>query len=219
MCSVALAVDGECMASRQVNDGYSHAEKLAPFVDEVMHETNYSVNDLNAIAVSSGPGSYTGLRIGVSLAKGLAYSNALPLISVPTLQIMCLHKEVQALSNQRKELLLCPMLDARRMEVYTSVYDNGLKQVLPTQPMILNSESYSDFLSEDGVLFFGNGASKFKDIIASKSAFFAEDVWPLAQDMVLLSQMNFESKQFEDVAYFEPEYLKEFQATTPKKLV
>ena len=219
MCSVSLAADGVALVSRSINEGYSHAEKLAPFVDEVLKESGLKPNQVDAIAVSQGPGSYTGLRIGVSLAKGLTYSLDKPLISVPTLQIMCLHPEVKKQVNHHKDFVLCPMLDARRMEVYTGVYDIGLKTIQEVQPMILDEHSFSDLLSKEGVLFFGNGSPKFKEILSKDSAYFLDDVWPCASDMVMLSQMKFDSNAFENVAYFEPFYLKEFQGTTPKKLV
>lgn len=219
MCSLAIGVDGLSQATRSINEGYSHAEKLAVFVDEVLNEAEVTPNQLDAIAISQGPGSYTGLRIGVSLAKGLAYSINRPLLSVPTLQIMCLHPMVKKQMNHYKDLLLCPMLDARRMEVYTAIYDVGLKALMDVQPMILDEKSFSDQLAADGVLFFGSGAPKFKAIVENDSAYFVDDVWPQASEMAMLSQMKFDDKSFEDVAYFEPFYLKEFQATTPKKLV
>ena len=219
MCSVAIAVDGVAIASRNLNEGFSHAERLAPFVQEVLAEAMVSSENLDAIAVSKGPGSYTGLRIGVSLAKGLAYSLNKPLIAVPTLQVMCLHEEVKKQINHYKDLILCPMLDARRMEVYTAIYDVGLVETNPVQPMILDEHSFENLLGKEGVLFFGIGAAKFKEIVQSESAYFADDVWPLASDMAMLAKLRFDQKQFEDVAYFEPFYLKEFQGTTSKKQV
>lgn len=219
MCSVSIAIDGQSKYSRSINEGYSHAEKLAVFVDEVIMESGHEARQLDAIAISKGPGSYTGLRIGVSLAKGLAYSLSKPLIAVPTLQIMCLHPEVKKLVNHYKDLLLCPMLDARRMEVYTAIFDVGLLEVMEVQPMILDEQSFQDILSKEGVLFFGSGSDKFKEVVTNESAYFAEDVWPQASEMARLSQMKYDQNEFEDVAYFEPFYLKEFQGTTPKKLV
>jgi tRNA threonylcarbamoyladenosine biosynthesis protein TsaB len=219
LCSVSLGKNGHCLDHRSFNEGYSHAEKLAPFIADILAANNLKASDLDAIAVSSGPGSYTGLRIGHSLAKGLCFSASKPLISVPTLQLMCLNKEVRAKVNFYKDVLLCPMLDARRMEVYTCTYDIGLKEVSKTQAKILDEESFRDELAKEAVLFFGPGSEKVKTVVDSKSAYYVEDVWPSAEDMCLLSQTKFEAQEFEDVAYCEPFYLKEFMTTTPKKLI
>ena len=216
MCSVALGRDGECVALRELNEGYSHAEMLAPFVQEVLDEAKVEAHELDAIAVSKGPGSYTGLRIGVSLAKGLAFGLGKPLISVPTLQHMCLHPAVRKELNYLKDALMCPMLDARRMEVFTAVYDVGLVAVRDVHALILEPDSFEDLLAQEGIIFFGNGASKFNEIVSSPSAYFLEDVWPTASSMCPLAEQRFEQEQFEDVAYFEPFYLKDFMATTPK---
>jgi tRNA threonylcarbamoyladenosine biosynthesis protein TsaB len=219
MCSVALAKDALCIDSQEIDEGYSHAENLAVFVDEILKRNNLKVTDLNAIAISEGPGSYTGLRIGVSLAKGLCYGGNVKLIAVSTLQQMCMHPDVVKELNFRKDGLLCPMLDARRMEVYTSVYDVGLKVLLEPTNLILDETSYESFLAEEPVIFFGNGSDKFQDVTKSESAYFVKNVTPSAIQMVGLSELKYQASHFEDVAYFEPFYLKEFQATTPKKLV
>lgn len=217
VCSVALARDGEVSVHREVNDGYSHAEYLAVFVDEVLKEAKVSLNDLDAIAVSRGPGSYTGLRIGVSLAKGLCYGSGKPLIAVDTLQQMCLHPNVRKEIDFLKDPMLCPMLDARRMEVYCAMYDIGLKQVRPFEAVVLDEGSFEKEMSEDGVLFFGNGSDKFNGVTKNPSAYFAKDVWPSALQMAPLAEIKCSAGEFEDVAYFEPFYLKAFQGTTPKK--
>ncbi len=219
MCSVSLGVDGECADFSELNDGFSHAELLAVYVDEILKRNQLTVGQLDAAAVSMGPGSYTGLRIGVSLAKGLCFAQNLPLISVPTLQNMCLHPKVKKQVNFYKDLLLCPMLDARRMEVYTAMYDVGLSCIKDVEALVLEPESFDTYLNQEGVLFFGSGSDKFREIITHESAYFAEGVWPSAQFMAGLSNMKFENNEFEDVAYFEPFYLKEFMATTPKKLL
>lgn len=218
MCSVALGREGECMDVLEVNDGYSHAENLAPFAEQVLKRNNLSVSDLDAVSISEGPGSYTGLRIGVSLAKGLCFGGNVKLISVSTLQQMCLHPKVVAELNFRKDGLLSPMLDARRMEVYTAVYDVGLKAQLEPTNKILDDQSYAEYLALEQVLFFGNGSEKFRDVCQHPGAVFIENVFPSAGNMVALSEMKYQDQKFEDVAYFEPFYLKEFQATTPKKL-
>lgn len=217
MCSVALGLDGECIALEEVNEGYSHAEKLAPFVDLVLKSAGRSVQELDAISVSKGPGSYTGLRIGVSLAKGLCFGLEKPLIAIPTLQHLCLNEAVRKELNYLKDALLCPMLDARRMEVYTAVYDVGLLAVKEVHALVLEPDSFQDLLEREGLIFFGNGSQKFQEIVESKSAYFVENVWPSAANMVALSEQKFNLGQVEDVAYFEPFYLKDFIATKPKK--
>lgn len=218
-CSVALGRDGNCIELLEINDGYSHAEKLAPFVDQLLKSHQLKVSDLDAIAVSMGPGSYTGLRIGVSLAKGLCYSANKPLISVPTLQAMCLHPTVKKAVVNHQIKLMCPMLDARRMEVYTAVYDLGIDAMEEVQAKILDESSFEGLLNENAVLFFGSGSEKFNNIIKNENAYFADEVWPSAREMCFIAESKFEINAFEDVAYFEPYYLKDFMATTPKKLV
>jgi tRNA threonylcarbamoyladenosine biosynthesis protein TsaB len=219
MCSVGIGVDGKCIDFLEINDGYSHAEKLAPFVDELLRKNSITIATVDAVAVGKGPGSYTGLRIGVSLAKGLCFAHNKPLIAVSTLQMMCLHPAVREQLNFFKDMLLCPMLDARRMEVYTAIYDVGLMPLMETEAKILEEDSYSEWLNKELVLFFGNGAEKFKSLTPHSSAKFVDEVWPSAQYMTGLSQMKFEQSEFEDLAYFEPYYLKEFMGTAPKKLV
>lgn len=219
MCSIAMGIDGEVSAIMEVNEGYSHAEQLAPFVQEILLKSAVNLNDLDAIAVSKGPGSYTGLRIGVSLAKGLCYASGKPLVAVDSLQQMCLHPNVIKALDYLKDPLLCPMLDARRMEVFAGLFDIGLKHVISAQPFVLDELSFQEYLKQDAVLFFGNGSNKFKNIVQNESAYFAEDVWPSAAQMVPLAEMAFEMNDFEDLAYFEPNYVKAFQATTPKSRI
>lgn len=218
-CSVALSRDGLLLDMEEVNDGYTHAEKLAPFVNDLLQRNGLEPGALDAVAVSMGPGSYTGLRIGVALAKGLCFALSKPLIAVPTLQLMCLHPGVREQLNFYKDLLLCPMLDARRMEVYTAVYDIGLLPVVDVHAKVLDAGSFSDLLEKEGVLFFGPGAEKFKGVTTHASAYFAEDVWPSARQMASLAEMRFTQQQFENLAYFEPFYLKEFHSTQPKDLL
>ncbi len=217
-CSVSLAHDGLEIASRAINDGYSHAERLAPFVEEVIAEAKIKKSQLEAIAVSGGPGSYTGLRIGVSLAKGLCFALNLPLISVSTLEVMCLDSAVQKKAEGMGQFYLCPMLDARRMEVYFALYDHKLTQLQSIQPIILENNSYEAELSDHQVIFFGNGSDKFAEICHDPNAHFMSDIWPDARQMITLSEDKYSKGYIEDLAYFEPNYLKAFQATTPKKL-
>ncbi|MEX2597168.1 MAG: tRNA (adenosine(37)-N6)-threonylcarbamoyltransferase complex dimerization subunit type 1 TsaB [Salibacteraceae bacterium] len=216
MCSVALAKDGELIDFLEVNDGYAHAEKLAPFVDQLLKQNSILPTDLDAMAVSAGPGSYTGLRIGVSLVKGLCYGANLPLIAIDTLQQMCLHPHVVKELNYLKDPVLCPMLDARRMEVYATIFDIGLKVQKPLSAIVLDDRSFEKELKQDAVLFFGSGMKKFKEVCQNKSAYFVPDVWPSAKQMVGLAEYSFEKGEFQDLAYFVPNYLKAFHATTPK---
>jgi len=216
LCSVSLGKEGKVLDAKEVNEGYSHAEKLAPFVDELLSRNALQAADLDAVAVSMGPGSYTGLRIGVSLAKGLCFGLSKPLIAVPTLQLMCLHPAVYEQQTAFDNPLLCPMLDARRMEVYTAVYDTNLEPVAEVQAKVLDAGSFAGLLKAGAVLFFGPGAGKFETVVQSPNAHFIEGVWPSARQMAFLAEALYSDQAFRDVAYFEPFYLKEFVSTKPK---
>lgn len=218
-CSVALAQEGEVLESKQVNDGYSHSENLAVFVDEVLKSAGKETHELDAIAVSQGPGSYTGLRIGVSLAKGICYGAEKPLLAIDTLGVMTLHPVVRDALKGYDFAYLCPMLDARRMEVFTATYNRQGGVMRPPEALVLEESSYDNELSKGPVFFFGNGSEKFKELIHHDAAHFLDDVWPEASNMVELSEASFNQQAFADVAYFEPFYLKAFQGTTPKKRV
>lgn len=207
VCSVSLSKNGALVFYKELNNGFTHAENLHVFIEEVLKESNISTKQLNAIAVSKGPGSYTGLRIGVSTAKGLAYALQLPLISIDTLQLMAL----QAKTLQKENDFYCPMLDARRMEVYTAVYDHELIQQLPIEALIVDATSIQKFTTFSNVLFFGDGMPKCKETLhVLKNATFIENITPSAKDMCKLAYDKFITKQVEDVAYFEPFYLKDF---------
>lgn len=217
VCSVALASDGIVLFEKASFDGPSHAALLGVYVEEALIVLKEKVLRLDAVAVSSGPGSYTGLRIGVSVAKGLCFGFGIPLISIPTLRLMASRAILQ--SGVAAGSLFCSMLDARRMEVYAAIYTSDLEVVRETSADIVDADTYASFLEQGNVCFFGNGAAKCKEIIASPNASFIDDIHPLATDMVPLSQKAFEANAFEDVAYFEPFYLKEFQATIAKNKV
>ncbi|NQV52047.1 MAG: tRNA (adenosine(37)-N6)-threonylcarbamoyltransferase complex dimerization subunit type 1 TsaB [Flavobacteriales bacterium] len=217
VCSVSLAQDGMVLLSREVDEGYSHAENLAVFVDEVLKEKGVSTAQLDAVSVSRGPGSFTGLRIGVSLAKGLCYGAGVPLLSIDTLQLMCMHPLVQKQIADDEKVMLCPMLDARRMEVYAAVYDPSLQIQREVAPVILEADSFQEELKEGGLVFFGNGSDKFRELVDHVNAYFVSEVGPSALHMATLSEAAYQLDEFEDVAYFEPFYLKAFQGTTPKK--
>lgn len=207
-CSVALGEDGRVVAIKEdYSDKYSHAERLHVYIQELFKESGWKLSDLDAVAVSKGPGSYTGLRIGVSSAKGLSFAQDLPLISISTLQALALQVK------QRDIDYIVPMLDARRMEVYTAVFTITGELVWGIQAKILDSSSYSDLLEKGSVAFIGNGVEKFKELCNHPNALMLEDKLPSAKEMVHLSEKNFQEGQFEDLAYFEPFYLKDFLVT------
>ncbi|MFV8226283.1 tRNA (adenosine(37)-N6)-threonylcarbamoyltransferase complex dimerization subunit type 1 TsaB [Christiangramia aquimixticola] len=205
-CSVGLAKDGKIISLKEDNSkGYSHAEKLHVFIEEVLKEAGLTTGDLHAIAVSKGPGSYTGLRIGVSAAKGLCFSLEIPLISVPTLDLL-------AGKLKGEDGVLISMLDARRMEVYSAVYDSQLNQIRDTKAQILDENSFEEYLKDSKVHFIGNGVAKFREIISSENAVFHEQVFPSAVEMAEIAELKHKKSDTEDVAYFEPYYLKDFIA-------
>lgn len=211
-CSVSLSRGGEVIVLKELNEGkFSHAEKLHAFIRELFQESAISMHDLDAIAISKGPGSYTGLRIGVSAAKGLCYALEKPLISVPTLQIMAL--QVPCLKDE----LVVPLLDARRMEVYSAVFDHDYRQTRETKAEIIDDNSFESFLNKGIVHFAGDGAQKCMEIIKHENARFLTTIYPSAREMAIVSTLKLKEADFEDVAYFEPYYLKDFVAGKPKK--
>lgn len=215
VCSVSLAKDGQLVAFKEQNGDYSHAENLTVFIEDVIKQAGISLSQLDAISVSKGPGSYTGLRIGVSTAKGLCYALEKPLIAINTLYHLAL-----SLSKEKKYdgYLFCPMIDARRMEVYCAVYDQQGKEIVPTAAEIIDEHSFEGLLKTHKIVFVGDGASKCKDVLAKNSnAIFVDNIFPSAKDMILLSEKAFEQKRFEDLAYFEPFYLKDFVAGKKKE--
>ena len=206
-CSVSLASDDKIIATKQeVNEQYSHAEKLTVFIAKLFENQDFTIQDLDAVAVSKGPGSYTGLRIGVSTAKGLCYALDIPLVAISTLRAMAF-----GMAQKEESDLYCPMIDARRMEVYNAFYNSSNKEIRGVQADIITKESYEKEL-EQKVLFFGDGANKCKEIIKHSNARFIEEIYPSSKDMVALAMQKYANKDFEDVAYFEPFYLKDFVA-------
>ena len=204
-CSVSLSSENKIIACKEeVNKQYSHAEKLTIFITELFKTQDFSIKDLDAIAVSKGPGSYTGLRIGISTAKGLCYALDIPLISVSTLKAMAFR-----MAQKEESDLYCPMIDARRMEVYNAFYNNTNKEIRGIQADIIEAHSYQKELDKK-VLFFGDGAQKCKQIIQHPNAKFLDDIFPSSKDMLEIANEKFSEKNFEDVAYFEPFYLKDF---------
>ncbi|GHE76238.1 tRNA (adenosine(37)-N6)-threonylcarbamoyltransferase complex dimerization subunit type 1 TsaB [Roseivirga thermotolerans] len=214
VCSVAITSGQNIVCEKKLFSDKSHANKLTLLIQELLKKAELKMVQMSAIAVSMGPGSYTGLRIGLSTAKGICFALNKPLIGISTLKAMA--KEA---SINHKGTLLCPMIDARRMEVYTALYNQSLTQLQEPRPLILNQDSFAETLSSQKVLFFGNGADKFQDIMNSKNASFLKDFSPSAWAVGLLAGHKLENTEFENLAYTEPGYLKEFQATTPKPLL
>lgn len=218
VCSVALSQDVVCLHEELDLKGPSHAQVLAGFVKETVSFADSHAIPIDAVAVSKGPGSYTGLRIGVSEAKGVAYGRDAHLLSVPTLKLLTVpillgHDELP------EDALLCPMIDARRMEVYCALYNRALHEVLPTQALVIDETSFRDQLDQHPIYFMGNGADKCAEVIKHPNAHFIKGIVPRAKNMVPLAEMAMAREEFEDVAYFEPYYLKEFVATKSKKLL
>ena len=217
VCSVALSCNGEVLFEKSSFEGPSHAALLGVYAEEAISVLKKRGDKLDAVAVSSGPGSYTGLRIGVSVAKGLCFGYGIPLISIHTLEVMAIAAIRQ--TKGAAGFLYCAMLDARRMEVYDAIYDVSLQTIRETVADIVDAGTYAAYLEKSNVCFFGNGAAKCKTVISSPNATFIDDIHPLAVNMIPLAEKAFEAGRFEDTAYFEPFYLKEFQATIAKNKV
>ncbi len=217
VCSVSVSEDGATIFSQEDFAGQQHAVKLGSFVDEALSFINSHAIPLDAVAVSCGPGSYTGLRIGVSMAKGICYGQDLPLIGIPTLKILCV--PILLFHDLPENALLCPMIDARRMEVYAAVYDRSLQVVRETAADIVDEDTYFEYLEKQPVYFFGNGSGKCREKITHPNAHFIENIRPLAKMMFPLAEKAIAENDFKDVAYFEPYYLKEFVATKSKSKV
>ena len=218
VCSFSVINDGECIFNTEDHEGPNHAVKLGEFVDEALSFIDSHAIPLDAVAVSCGPGSYTGLRIGVSMAKGICYGRDAKLLAVPTLELLT----VPVLLNEtvvEDDALLCPMLDARRMEVYAQLFDRALNEIRPIQADIVDGEAYREYLAKGPVYFFGNGAKKCMEIIDNGNAHLISDIEPLAKNMFPLAEKRMATGQFEDVAYFVPFYLKDFVAKKAKELL
>lgn len=214
-CSVALSEDDQSVFFKSNDEGMNHAALLSLFIRDAFNFLNERGQKVDAVAVSSGPGSYTGLRIGVATAKGLCYGSDLPLISVSTLETIAV-AGLNEMPDIDPHALLVPMIDARRMEVYSAVYDTSVHQVREVLPEIITSESYADLLQNHKIYFMGDGAAKCKETIQASTAHFIDNIHPLAINMIPSAVMKYRLNKFEDLAYFEPFYLKEFQGTVPK---
>ncbi len=215
-CSVALALDGVTIAFKELAERNIHASYITLYIQDVLKETEKKIDELDAVAVSIGPGSYTGLRIGISTAKGLCFALNIPLIGIETLRAM----SAGFITSRSHDTgtLYCPMIDARRMEVYTAVYDDQQNVITDTHAKILDAGSFADLLDANKMIFFGDGAFKCTSIFSSPNAIIASDFVNSAKDMSILALEKFKKQEFEDVAYFEPFYLKDFLVLKPKAL-
>jgi|TARA_B110000285_G_scaffold73245_1_gene84460 tRNA threonylcarbamoyladenosine biosynthesis protein TsaB len=212
-CSVSIAKSGELISLKEINNGaYSHSEMLHPLIKEALLESKLTIKEIEAIAVGKGPGSYTGLRIGISAAKGLCFANDIPLISINSLEIL-------AHSTTIDKGYIIPMIDARRMEVYSAIYDESYTLIRETKADIIDEHSFCDKLQNHTVYFLGDGAEKCKETIVHKNAVFIKNAFPSAKEMTQLSYDKYKENKTEDIAYFEPFYLKNFVATQEKKKI
>lgn len=218
VCSVAVSQDGACIFDKEDHSGPNHAERLGAFVDEALSFIDNHAIPLDAVAVSCGPGSYTGLRIGVSMAKGICYGRDVKLLAVPTLELLCVPVLLREMVTD-DDALLCPMLDARRMEVYAQLFTRSLREVRPIQADVVDADTYREYLDKHPVYFFGNGDMKCKEVIDHPNAHFIEGIEALAKNMLPLAERRMAREEFEDVAYFVPFYLKDFVAKQPRKLL
>lgn len=219
-CSVALGNGSKLVGIKEVADSHAHSSQLTVLIDELLKETNLSIKSIDAVAINKGPGSYTGLRIGTSAAKGICYALGKPLISVGSLEAMV--QGVEPYLNQLqidKDTIFCPMIDARRMEVYTALYDHNLNPIAPVEAKIIDENSFRQNLDNGKVVFFGNGAPKCKSAILHKNAIFIDNFEPSAAHMLPLAQKALNDGKIENTAYFEPFYLKDFVAIRGKNKV
>ena len=218
VCSVAVSHDGCCVFDKEEHSGPNHAEKLGTFVDEALSFIDDNNLHLDAVAVSGGPGSYTGLRIGVSMAKGICYGRNTKLLAIPTLELLAVpvllhHEEIE------ENALIVPMIDARRMEVYAQVFDRSLKTIRPIHADIVDENTYQEYLDKGPVYFFGNGAEKCMKVINHPNAHLITGIEALAKNMLPLAEKRIAEEKFEDVAYYVPFYLKDFVAKEAKPLL
>jgi tRNA threonylcarbamoyladenosine biosynthesis protein TsaB len=219
ICSVAVAEDGDILSLKETHIANSHSSLITILAEEALREAKLGIRDMDAICVSMGPGSYTGLRIGVSTAKGFCYALNTPLIAVNSLLSMANHYSCAYAKELTSEIILCPMIDARRMEVYTALFNEQCQFVRETSADIIDDNSFKEFLLEKNIIFFGDGAAKCKTYLSqNKNAIFDDTFSASAKGMLSVAWQKFKNKQFEDVAYFEPFYLKDFIATKPRKL-
>jgi len=218
ICSVSLARNGELLSLKESRDEKSHSALLTLFIEDVLSSGQYDISELDAVAVSRGPGSYTGLRIGVSVAKGITYGTGCKLLGIDTLLAMTSDVANKLIPREYSgNILLCPMIDARRMEVYMAIYKPDISPFKDISAEIIHPGSFSDILSEYQIWFFGNGTGKCSNVINHTNARFLDGIEPSAKSMIDVSEKAYQENRFENIAYFEPYYLKDFIATIPKK--
>ena len=220
LCSVSLAKDGQLLAMMETLEDRSHARLLSVFIDKVIKKAGITFNEIDAVAIGKGPGSYTGLRIGVSTAKGMCFASGKPLISIGTLDIIC--RQFILSNNLAKKVLsentcICPMIDARRMEVYYALFSDNGNAITEARAKVIDASTFIPLLENSVVAFMGTGMPKCREVIDHPNAIFVDDVHPSAAALAFLSWEAFNNKHFEDTAYFEPFYLKDFVTTVPKK--
>lgn len=223
VCSVGVSVQGKLVAYQEDNSqNYSHSSVLTPFIEKTLQQAELHIGDLSAVAISMGPGSYTGLRIGVSTAKGICYALDIPLIAVDTLHAMATHaagvlqQDDHLRSLRGENTLLCPMIDARRMEVYYNLFDHQLNPLQQTQARIIDSDTFKDLEEQKTLILMGDGSQKCQQVMGRPDTHFLPWILPSVKGMVSLAQKKYDQKDFVDVAYFEPFYLKDFVAGKPK---
>jgi tRNA threonylcarbamoyladenosine biosynthesis protein TsaB len=213
ICAVALHDKGKLIAEKYIDIEHAHSSQLTVLIESLLQENHTDKKALQAVAVSAGPGSYTGLRIGVSAGKGLCFALQIPLLAVNTLEALALPIRARVETNT----LLCPMLDARRMEVYCAIFDTAGKTISPTEAKIIDQESFADILQHQKIVFFGEGAGKCQSLLQHENAVFLDHILPTADSIGKLAYTRYENQQFEDLAYFEPLYLKDFVNNTKVK--
>jgi tRNA threonylcarbamoyladenosine biosynthesis protein TsaB len=222
VCSIALAENDNILALRESTEEKSHAGNLAVFIEEILNEKKISVQDLDAIAIGKGPGSYTGLRIGVATAKGLAYGAKIPLVAVSTLETL-VRFGLQRMEKDKlpvpcnENTVFCPMVDARRMEVYMALFDFSGQRIQNDVALVVGPDTFLSVPSSRSMIFLGSGASKCRDLVTLKNAFWLDGMYPSATSMAVNSYRLFQEGRYEDIAYFEPHYLKDFITTTSRK--
>jgi len=206
VCSVALHDNSKLISVMEIHQEYSHASKLGLLIKEVMNLSGVKIEKIGAVAISSGPGSYTGLRIGTSLAKGLCYALNIPLVAVPTLRVLA----TKFANVNTADALLCPMIDARRMEVYCQLFDAAMGEVEPIKPLVVEQKSFEEYLNIKPIIFFGNGAMKCSEVITHSNAKFLSDINPSAAELGQIAGKKLDKGEVEDLVQFVPHYLKEF---------
>jgi tRNA threonylcarbamoyladenosine biosynthesis protein TsaB len=217
LCSVALCRDGEIISLMETREEKAHASSLTVFIEKILKENNVRIADLDAVAAGKGPGSYTGLRIGISTAKGLCYGANIPLIAVSTLHIMFQYILLQNIQFSDAQAKYCPMIDARRMEVFTCILNARGEEIESVSARIIDSDTYKTSLEQNRMVFFGSGMEKCRDLLNHPNALFVPDISPHASALAKIAEKKFREREFENIAYFEPFYLKDFIATIPKK--